>query len=60
MDSKNYSHICKICGRKLRTWRSIQRGVGATCEKKYLDNLYKTRQINFDTILDKNNKRKER
>lgn len=32
---------CKICGRKLRTWQSLQKGMGQRCEKKYLEEIYR-------------------
>lgn len=44
---------CKICNRKLKNWRSIQRGIGPTCEQKYLDNIYRTQQISIENLLQK-------
>ena len=53
------SNKCKICNRKLRNWKSIQRGIGPTCERNYLDKLYKEKQISIEDIL-KTDKRKEK
>lgn len=47
-------NTCKICGRKLRNFKSIQRGVGSTCEAKYLQDFYKKSQIIIEKII--NNK----
>lgn len=44
---------CKLCNRKLKNWESIQRGIGPTCERKYLDNIYKTQQISIEELLQK-------
>lgn len=52
MSNSNNFHVCKICGRRLKSWKSIQRGVGATCEIKYLDNLYKKQQVTIDSMVD--------
>lgn len=51
---------CNLCGRKLKNWKSIQRGMGPTCENRYLDKLYNSQQITLDSILNENNKKKER
>lgn len=51
MSNSNNFHVCKICGRRLKSWKSIQRGVGATCENKYLNNLYKKQQLTIDSIV---------
>ncbi len=50
---------CKICNRKLKSWKSIQRGIGPTCEQKYLDKLYKEKQITIEDI-ERVDKREER
>lgn len=42
---------CRVCNRKLRNYKSIQRGIGPTCERKYLEDLYKKKQISIDDIL---------
>lgn len=44
---------CKICGRKLRNQRSIQRGIGPTCEARTLQDFYKKSQITIEEILKK-------
>ena len=47
------SNKCKICNRKLRNWKSIQRGIGPTCEGKYLDKIYKETQITIEDLIQK-------
>ena len=42
---------CRICGRKLRNWRSVRKGIGPTCEQKYLSELYEQKQISIDDLL---------
>lgn len=42
---------CRICNRKLMNYKSIQRGMGPVCEQKYLEKLYKEKQILVDDIL---------
>ncbi len=32
---------CSMCGKKLKTWKSIQKGIGSKCEKKLLEKLNK-------------------
>ncbi len=44
---------CKKCNKKLRNWKSIQRGFGPVCEQKYLDNIYKETQISIEDLLQK-------
>ena len=41
------------CGKELKTWRSIQKGFGPVCEKKYLNDVYKNQQLSMDTLLQK-------
>lgn len=53
MNSKDKIYTCKICGRKLKSWKSIQRGAGSTWERKYLENLYKKQQISIESIMNK-------
>ena len=50
---KDDSFKCKLCGKELRTWKSIQKGFGPVCEKKYWDNFYKKNQIRIEEILQK-------
>lgn len=40
------SNKCKICNRKLKNWKSIQRGIGPTCERRYLDKIYRNTNNN--------------
>lgn len=47
------SNKCRICNRKLRNWKSIQRGIGPTCERNYLDKVYKEKQITIEDLLQK-------
>lgn len=50
---KDDSFKCRMCGKELKTWRSIQKGFGPICEKKYLDDVYNNQQINIETIIQK-------
>ena len=59
-DIKDKSFNCRMCGKELKTWRSIQKGFGPICEKKYLEDVYKNQQISMDNILNEKDKRKER
>ena len=45
----------KICGRKLRNFKSIQRCIGPTCEAKYLQDFYEKSQITIEEIIKKEN-----
>lgn len=42
---------CRVCGKELRTWKSIQRGFGPVCEKRYLNDIYKNQQMTIDNVL---------
>lgn len=42
---------CRVCGKELRTWKSIQRGFGPICEKRYLNDIYKNQQMTIDNVL---------
>lgn len=53
-------HTCKRCGRRLKNWKSIQKGLGIVCERKYLDEIYTNQQISIETVLQENNRREER
>ena len=55
-DIKDTSFNCRMCGRELKTWRSIQKGFGPVCEKKYIEDVYKNQQLSVDNII----QRKER
>lgn len=50
-DVKDTSFNCRMCNKELKTWKSIQRGFGPICEKKYLEDVYKNQQISMDTIM---------
>lgn len=52
-DIRDDSFNCRMCGKELKTWKSIQKGFGPICEKKYLDDVYNNQQINIETILQK-------
>lgn len=52
-DIKDKSFNCRMCGKELKTWKSIQKGFGPICEKKYLEDVYKNQQISMDTLLQK-------
>lgn len=55
-DIKDNSFNCRLCGKELKTWRSIQRGFGPICEKKYLEDIYKNQQLTMDNIIHENSK----
>lgn len=57
---KDKSFNCRMCGKELKTWKSIQKGFGPICEKKYLEDVYKNQQISMENILNEKDKRKER
>lgn len=50
-DIKDNSFKCRMCGRELRTWKSIQRGFGEVCERKFLKDVYENQQIKIEGIL---------
>lgn len=58
-DVKGREFHCRMCGKELRTWRSIQKGFGPICEKEYLNNIYNNQQMSMNSILlkDKINRR---
>lgn len=51
LDIKDNSFKCRMCGRELRTWKSIQRGFGEVCERKFLKDVYENQQIKIEEIL---------
>lgn len=55
-DIKDNSFKCRMCGRELRTWKSIQRGFGEVCERKFLKDVYENQQIKIEEILRKGEK----
>lgn len=50
-DIKDNSFKCRMCGRESRTWKSIQRGFGEVCERKFLKDVYENQQIKIEEIL---------
>ena len=50
-DIQDNSFKCRMCGRELRTWKSIQRGFGEVCERKFLKDVYENQQIKIEEIL---------
>lgn len=54
---KDTTYNCRMCGRELKTWKSIQRGMGSICENRYLDKFYKSQQITLESILNDKTKR---
>lgn len=47
---KDTSFKCRMCGKELKTWKSIQKGFGPVCEKRYIEDVYKNQQISIDTM----------
>lgn len=47
---KDTSFKCRMCGKELKTWKSIQKGFGPICEKRYIEDVYKNQQISIDTM----------
>lgn len=56
-DIKDRTFNCRMCGKELKTWKSMQKGFGPVCERKYLNDVYKNQQITMDNLL---NERRER
>lgn len=56
-DIKDTDFKCRMCGKELKTWKSIQRGFGPICEQKYLNDVYKNQQLTMDVILQKKGER---
>jgi len=52
-DIQDNSFKCRMCGKELKTWKSIQKGFGPVCEKRYLEGVYKNQQITIDSVLQK-------
>lgn len=44
-------HRCKLCNKKLKTWKSVLIGLGPECEKKYLKELEK-KQLKMEELED--------
>lgn len=58
-DIKDSTYNCRMCGRELKTWKSMQKGFGSVCERKYINDVYKNQQINIESILQKKGELKE-
>lgn len=50
-DIKDNTFRCKMCGKELKTWKSIKRGFGPICELKYIQEIYKKQQVSIDSII---------
>ena len=50
-DIQDKSFNCRLCGKELKTWKSIQRGFGEVCERKFLKDVYENQQIKIEEIL---------
>lgn len=57
-DIKDTSFKCRMCGKELKTWKSIQKGFGPICEKRYINDVYKNQQISMETIIKEKDKRR--
>lgn len=57
-DIKDTSFKCRMCGKELKTWKSIQKGFGSICEKRYINDVYKNQQISMETIIKEKDKRR--
>ncbi len=58
-DIKDNDFRCRLCGKELKTWKSIQKGMGPICESRYLTDLYKNQKITFESVLQKKGDIKE-
>lgn len=52
-DIQDKSFNCRMCGKELKTWKSIQKGFGPICEKKYLEDVYKNQQVSIEILAQK-------
>lgn len=43
--------ICKRCGRKLKTAKSIEQGFGPVCYKKHLREQDQDKQMDMDEVV---------
>lgn len=50
-DIQDKSFNCRMCGKELKTWRSIQKGFGPVCERRYIEDVYKNQQLTVDNII---------
>lgn len=58
-DIKDNDFKCRMRGKELKTWRSIQKGFGPVCEHRYLTDVYTNQQITLESILQKRGEIKE-
>lgn len=56
---KDNSFQCRMCGKELKTWKSIQKGFGPVCERKYINDVYKNQQMTLDNLLKENEERRK-
>lgn len=56
-DIQDKSFNCRMCGKELKTWKSIQKRFGPVCERKYLNDVYKNQQMSFENIVQKKGER---
>lgn len=56
-DIQDKSFNCRMCGKELKTWKSIQKGFGPVYERKYLNDVYKNQQMSFENIVQKKGER---
>lgn len=56
-DIQDKSFNCRMCGKEQKTWKSIQKGFGPVCERKYLNDVYKNQQMSFENIVQKKGER---
>lgn len=52
-DIKDTEFICRMCGKELKTWKSIQKGFGPVCEHRYLTDVHNNQQMTLEGILQK-------
>lgn len=50
MSNKEQTHICRRCGRKLRSEESKQRGMGDVCYNKWLAEENKKKLFSVDSL----------
>ena len=58
-DIQDKSFNCRLCGKELKTWRSIQKGFGPICERRYLNDVYNKQQMTLESLLQKKGEIKE-
>lgn len=58
-DIKDNDFKCRMCGKELKTWKSIQKGFGPVCEHRYLTDVYNNQQMTIDAIMKNKGKENE-